>query len=290
MLGGRPHWGAFGERKKMKKVILSFLLLVTINSVFSQNFEKNKYSTEINCEYPFTYDAFNRIADADKNIDLLRYKTIIRNGIIEEIEKPYLNDLQLGALTKTELKLFRNLFYAKKGYIFNDEELTKYFKQFPWYKPQSKNISFTDLENTAINRIRIFEADSTSKYEFGNENIIWEVWNGGANERGPLLKLNRDSSFEYTTGQTINRLKKVKGNWSISNNKIILIVESEEAIFGGYDNYDTFQNGTSVKIQYIEPVKITLPINESESYKKYNLNWTDKWLMIGSSDYYISEE
>lgn len=203
---------------------------------------------------------------------------------------PYMGTMLYNQITKTELKLFRNLFYAKKGYIFNDEELTKYFKQFPWYKPQSKNISFTDLENTAINRIRIFEADSTSKYEFGNENIIWEVWNGGANERGPLLKLNRDSSFEYTTGQTINRLKKVKGNWSISNNKIILIVESEEAIFGGYDNYDTFQNGTSVKIQYIEPVKITLPINESESYKKYNLNWTDKWLMIGSSDYYISKE
>ena len=68
------------------------------------------------------------------------------------------------------------------------------------------------------------------------------------------------------------------------------MAESEEVIFGGYDNYDTFKNGTSVIIKYGDPVKITLPINESEAYKKYNLNWTDKWLMIGSSDYYVSKE
>ena len=264
--------------------------MMTTISLFSQNFEKNKYSTEINCEYPFTYDASRRIETAEKDIDLLRYKTIIRNGIIEEIEKPYLNDLQLGALTKTELKLFRNLFYAKKGYIFNDEELTKYFKQFPWYNPQSKNITFTDLENAAINKIKIFEAESTITYNFEKENIIWEAWNGGANERGPLLKLNKDTSFEYIPGQTINRLKKVKGKWSISNNKLILMAESEEAIFGGYDHYDSFKNGTPVIIKYGDPVKITLPINESPAYKNYNLNWSDKWLMIGSSDYYISKE
>ncbi|MBP5601684.1 MAG: YARHG domain-containing protein [Treponema sp.] len=274
----------------MKKVIFNFLLMVTTISLFSQNFEKNQYSTEINCEYPFTYDAYRRITEAEVGIDLLRYKTIIRNGIIEEIEEPYLNDLQLGALSKTELKLFRNLFYAKKGYVFNDEELTKYFKQFPWYKPQSKNITFTNLENTAINRIKLFEAESTTTYTFEKENITWEVWNGGANERGPLLKLNKDSSFEYTPGQTINRVQKVRGKWSISNNKLILMAESEEVIFGGYDNYDTFKNGTSVIIKYGDPVKITLPINESEAYKKYNLNWTDKWLMIGSSDYYVSKE
>ena len=62
--------------------------MVTTISLFSQNFEKNQYSTEINCEYPFTYDAYRRITEAEVGIDLLRYKTIIRNGIIEEIGTP----------------------------------------------------------------------------------------------------------------------------------------------------------------------------------------------------------
>ena len=61
--------------------------------------------------------AFDQRAWSDE-IDLLRYKTVIRNGIIEEIDDKYLNDLQLGVLTKTELKLLRNFFMLKKGIFF----------------------------------------------------------------------------------------------------------------------------------------------------------------------------
>ena len=273
----------------MKKVFLLIMSLFIINLVYSQNFEKNKYSKEIDCEYPYTYQSYERIKSAEIEIDLLRYKTIIRNGIIEEIEIPYLNDLQLGVLTKTELKLFRNMFYAKKGYIFSDEDLTKYFMQFEWYKPKSKQITFTDLETAAINKIKIFENESSSTYDYAGKSIVWEEWYGGANERGPLYKLNKDYTFEYVPAQTINRLKKLQGKWTIEKNKLILLVETETAIFGGFYNYEDFVNGTPVNIQYQELVKITLPLNESEADKKYNLTWSEKWIKIGSADCYISQ-
>lgn len=272
----------------MKKVHLLILSLFIINSLYSQNFQKNKYSTEIDCEYPATWQQTARHKSAVEDIDLLRYKTIIRNGIIEEIEKPYLNDLLLGALTKTELKLFRNMFYAKKGYIFSDEDLTKYFKQFEWYKPNSKDVSFTDLETTAINKIKLFENESTVKYEFEGKDIIWEQWNGGANERGPLFKLNKDYTFEYTPWQTLNRLKKIQGKWTIENNKLILLVENEAVVFGGYDDAYNIAKGTPVTIQYTEPLKISLPLNESEADKKYNLTWSKNWIKMGSVDCYVS--
>ena len=171
----------------MKKVFVCTLLILIVNSLYSKGFEKNKYSTELDCEYPFTYQQADRYKSAAEDIDLLRYKTIIRNGIIEEIEKPYLNDLQLGVLTKTELKIFRNMFYARKGYIFSDEDLTKYFNQFDWYKPETKQVTFTNLETNAINRIKIFESDGTQKYNYEGENIVWEEWNGGADQRGSLI-------------------------------------------------------------------------------------------------------
>ncbi len=274
----------------MKKVLLFTLLLSIINSLYSQNFEKNKYSTEIDCDYPFTYQQAERLKSAAEDIDLIRYKTIIRNGIIEEIEKPYLNDLQLGALTKTELKLFRNMFYAKNGYIFADEDLTKYFNQFEWYKPKTKDVIFTDLEKTAINRIKIFENEGTVKYNFEGADIVWEVWNGGADQRGPLFKLNKDHTFEYTPSQTINRLKKIQGKWSVENNRLVLLAETEEVIFGGYDNYDNIVRGTPVCIQYKEPVEISLPLNESEADMKYNLTWSENWIKIGSTDCYVSNK
>ena len=212
---------------------------------------------------------------------------------IEEIEKPYLNDLQLGALSKTELKLLRNLFYAKKGYIFNEDDLTKFFSQFDWYKPKTKEVTFSDLEKTAINRIKLFESESTIKYDYEDKNIIWEKWNGGADQRGQLLKLNKDKSFEYFPSQSINRIKSITGTWEIKNNKIVLYVDTENILLGGYvafhPNTPFIDQGNSAIIKFNEPIKISLPLNESEVDKKYNLTWSKNWLKIGSTDCYISQ-
>lgn len=276
----------------MKKLFFLSIMIFLSALAYSQNNEISKYVKELECEYPYRYNVTSYLESAGELIDLERYRTIIRNGDISAIEKPYLNDLQLGALSKTELKLFRNLFYAKKGYIFSDKELEKFFKQFDWYEAKSKDVKFSNLEESAINRIKIFEADSTVKYESENRSIVWETWNGGADQRGPLLKLNKDKTFEYIPWQTINRVTAIKGSWLVANNKIVLSVESEELLFGGYVTEDAryIKNGSPVVIQYKNPLKITLPLNESQAPKKYNLNWSEKWLMIGSCDCYISSD
>ena len=277
----------------MKKLFFLSIMIFLSALAYSQNNEVSQYAKELDCQYPWRYtDVASYLESAGELIDLERYKTIIRNGDISAIEKPYLNDLQLGALSKTELKLFRNLFYAKKGYIFSDKELEKYFKQFDWYEAKSKDVKFTGLEESAINRIKLFEADSPVKYEYENRSLVWECWNGGADQRGPLLKLNKNKTFEYIPWQTINRVTAIKGSWLVVNNKIVLSVESEELLFGGYVTEDAWyiKNGSPVVIQYKNPLKITLPLNESQAPKKYNLNWSEKWLMIGSCDCYISSD
>ena len=184
------------------------------------------------------------------------------------------------------------MFYAKKGYIFSDKELEKYFKQFDWYEAKSKDVKFTGLEESAINRIKLFEAESTVKYEYENRSLVWECWNGGADQRGPLLKLNKDKTFEYIPHQTINRVISINGSWLVANNKIVLSVESESVLFGGYVTEDAshIKNGSPVIIQYKTPLKITLPLNQSQAPEKYNLYWSEKWLMIGSGDWYISTD
>ena len=261
---------------------------------FTQSYYESKYSKEINCGEPVSSNVDSWLKLAESDIDLERYKTIIRNGDISAIEEPYLNDLQLGVLSKTELKLFRNLFYAKKGYIFSDEELAKYYLQFAWYNPMTRNVTFSNLEQSAINRIKIFESESTIKYTYENQTITWEQWNGGADQRGYLLKLNKDKSFVYIPGSRINRLVKLEGKWSVSNNKIILSVENEFVCFGGYiawhPNTPYIDKATPGIITFEEPIKITLPLNETDIDKKYNFNWSEKWIMLGSTECYISKE
>ena len=136
------------------------------------------------------------------------------------------------------------------------------------------------------------EVKLSIRNEYENRSIVWECWNGGADQRGPLLKLNKDKTFEYSPHQTINRVVSIKGSWLVENNKIVLSVESENVLFGGYVTEDAshIKNGSPVIIQYKTPLKITLPLNESQAPEKYNLNWSEKWLMIGYGDWYISKD
>lgn len=277
----------------MKKVFV-LMIMITITSLsFSQSNNVSKYSKEIDCEYPLSREISRYLKSAEENVDLERYKTIIRNGDISAIEKPYLNDFQLGVLSKTELKLFRNLFYAKKGYIFSDVELEKYYSQFDWYHPETKDVSFTGLEQIAINRIKVFESESSINYAYENKSITWEKWNGGADQRGFLLKLNSDKSFEYIPDAGINRLKKINGKWSVLNNKIVLSVETETVYFGGYvasdPNTPYIEKGTPGIITFENPIKITLPLNEVDAERKNNLNSNKEWLKLGSTECYISK-
>lgn len=277
----------------MKKFFLFFLIFNLVVLSFSQESKYSKYSMELKCINPKTYNVQEDISKLQNQVDLEFYKTVIRNGDINAIEKPYLRDLELGVLSKTELKLFRNMFYAKKGYIFTDKELEKYFSQFDWYKPVTKDIQFTDLEKTAIERIQMFEAESTITYEYSDKDIVWEYWNGGANERGPLLKLSKDKTFEYTPAEVISRLISIKGTWSIVDNKVVLSVTAEKVFFGGYIDGDPcgsyVNDGTPVTITYEQPLKITLPLNSTDVDKKYGFGWSEKWIMIGSCECYISK-
>ena len=278
----------------MKKVFLLVLVILVFTCLsFSYNDEISKYAKEINGQNPETWRISERLESANMYYDLERYKTIIRNGDISAIENPYLNDLQLGVLSKTELKLFRNMFYAKKGYIFSDIELEKYYKQFEWYHPNTKDVTFTQSEQTSINKIKIFESESDTNYDYENRTIVWEQWNGGGDQRGYLLTLSNDNTFEYIPSHSLNRLRKINGTWSISNNKIVLTIETENVLFGGYvyqhPNTPYFTGGTPVLITYETPIKITLPLNETDVDKKYNFSWSEKWIKIGSTDCYISK-
>ena len=62
---------------------------------------------------------------------------------------------QLKLLSKSQLRIIRNLFYAKHGYIFNSKDLDEYFKKRWWYRPYhlfNENI-FNEIEKINIQLI-----------------------------------------------------------------------------------------------------------------------------------------
>ena len=65
-------------------------------------------------------------------------------------------------LPKEQLRYLRNLIYARHGYIFKNNELKTYFKNFSWYKP-NPNFSDDDFSNQEKYLLRILQSEEEKK-------------------------------------------------------------------------------------------------------------------------------
>lgn len=275
-------------RKSLLVIIALLWIPLSARPGAHHKYAKNKYSQTLDCEYPLNHDVPKYFRSADAEFDLEKYKSIIRNGDISLLEAYGLDDLQLGALNDTELKLLRNLFYAAKGYIFSDGDLSDYFSAFAWYEPKLKSVSLTTVEKVAIEKIKEFEAGSEIGYAHEGSDIVWEEFNGGQNQEHCILKLNGDGTFEYKPEGSKSRLKKVAGTWKIEDGKIALLAEKEHVLLGGFfadGPYPYLMNGTSAAVTYDVPLKILLPIKKGTAIFERN----NEWLKIGSRLFYIRE-
>lgn len=65
-----------------------------------------------------------------------------------------------------ELRLMRNYIFARRGYIFESEDLKEYFEQFSWYVPLYYDVTprLSDIEKYNVNFIKEFESDFGPEY------------------------------------------------------------------------------------------------------------------------------
>lgn len=90
------------------------------------------------------------------------------------------SDFALAKLENKELRLFRNMIFAKRGHSFDSKDLKEFFSQFEWYKPVRKvsDSEFDKDEKCLLERIKIFEArnEKAATVKFGNEIIgLWHA-------------------------------------------------------------------------------------------------------------------
>ena len=71
-----------------------------------------------------------------------------------------------------ELRLMRNYIFARRGYIFESEDLKEYFEQFSWYVPLYYDVTprLSDIEKYNVNIIKEWETnfgpDYNPEYEY----------------------------------------------------------------------------------------------------------------------------
>ena len=74
------------------------------------------------------------------------------NGFYTFVSKRLINLNDLKKYSKTELRLIKNEIFARYNYIFNGDDLTRYFQRQEWYSPKNENVDkyLTDIERENI--------------------------------------------------------------------------------------------------------------------------------------------
>jgi hypothetical protein len=270
----------------VKRFIL-FVFIISISSLFAEDFYRDTLKIDSPIAETEMFKRYSKFSEIDT--DPLKLKTVIGNGDISYFDTCYANDIQLGALSREELILLRNMIYAKYGYIFKDPLLIEYLKYFDWYSIGNDNnkIKISTREEYLLKRIESFEAPKNMDYPFNGKTTICQEFNGGADQAGAKLILNKDGTFIYEMSEVIRRVTEIKGNWKYDNKNLLLVLLEQNIIFGGYihDHQNTpyIENGVNATVKYDKGIQVILPIQESKNY--YNDN--NQWIMIGSSSYII---
>ena len=63
----------------------------------------------------------------------------------------------IAGLNTDELRILRNFFYARHGYIFKSDDLRRYFASFDWYHPISHSVTLNKIEKYNVDFIKKFE-------------------------------------------------------------------------------------------------------------------------------------
>lgn len=123
---------------------------------FTKKTETINYDTSVNNENSY-YDN-NAIDESEYKYEYLR-----------EREMTYAD---VEGKSAEELRLMRNYIFARRGYIFESEDLKEYFERFSWYVPLYYDVTprLSDIEKYNVNFIKEFESDFgpdyTPEYEY----------------------------------------------------------------------------------------------------------------------------
>ena len=152
------------QSRRTKKVIPRNVYYNTPSSNLDSSNESSYEKTQ-NSNVSETSNNYNSDSNSSTNA------SINENTEIPELDLEDLNNLKYEVMdnenesafnkcNKKELRILRNMIYAEKGYIFEDEELSSFFNNKSWYTPEISNqddIQLDDYDKQFILKLKKYE-------------------------------------------------------------------------------------------------------------------------------------
>jgi hypothetical protein len=257
-----------------------------LNTIVSSNDIKNN-------SFAYQFDEItNEYIRYFSNIGFFGGKIIVNNGYLPFLS--YLHDTDLAVLTKDELRILRNIIFAKYGRIFQSKDLTDHFSNFDWYKPQYQNVddSLTDADRWLIERIQSFE-DAQPNNNF-QENDLIGTWLGSfpvaaGDYNNIVFRSDNTIRIEYNTMYP-QIAWSCTGTYEIKNGFLVVSINSQSIFIGNYfhSGYGSVIGGMeggdkTAKLIYDSNIIMTFPVSDlKEDYYGYDIG-DYKIRRIGSS-------
>lgn len=273
----------------MKKVFTLVLMLIFSFPVISR---ENESITE------YYNNSLNELIPT-------KAKKIILGNI--DLLSETISDFDLAILSNSDLRILRNMIYAKYGNIFSSSDLTNYYSNFAWYKPSKKvkDSDLTEEELKLIERIKIFETRDENKKNVNLKSMegIWQdyfIMADGWSNRFVFYSDNK-LDFLYSQMRYIPLAKEMIGTYEIKGN--VLIFNVKEIIYNSYTpKYDTIgfydiweipdnRNTVTFKnpLEFKFPIK-NFELNKTWKQRNYSTNedveFTKDYIELGSFSYY----
>lgn len=194
-----------------------------------------------------------------------------------------ISDFALARMNNTELRLLRNMIYAKYGHSFNSKDLQDYFSQFEWYIPNKKvtDSELSKSEQNLINRIQIFESknEKLSNLKFGNELIgLWHITPVMPDTWCDRFLIYPDNRIEFLVDNfdEESEVREYLGFYEIKGNVLIFFVNKLV---------------TNVNVDLLdEPLVFKFPITKVQTVTFGNGELVREMIQIGGYKYYLYDD
>ena len=152
---------------------------------------KKSYMTEV----LYRWCGFTDATSEPRSYEMFKNEAGIDYGeVFPDSTNRYLTEEEVKALDQTQIRYAINEIYARRGYVFQDKELSDHFSKFSWYEPTVNSMG--DIENK-FNEFEEANVKLLAKYRNTVENKENTSANNNDDREAVLSRLVEKQGIKY---------------------------------------------------------------------------------------------
>jgi hypothetical protein len=279
----------------MRKIVICLMVCLNVTGLFAQEpsvfYGGSENLKEVLRFYNYSISDFTSIFNSNALRILMGEVGILNSRYME------LDIFSVSQMDNSNLRLLRNMIYARHGYKFNSADLTAFFSRFDWYKPKYNNVDrfLTDADKWRIEMIQAFENrnENLPNIILKNPAGFWHDSRDVAAAYGKRFIIHPNNRLEFYFSDMSNMpiASRLNGSYVIKGNVLIYSVTeiyfymNNGDITSKYWGLD-WVDKTINKLTLEKPIVFKFPVSKIETTFWKFREFGFETLTIGGKDFF----